>query len=93
MSPKDADGIANSVDYDQTAPLSLIWIYTVCPDLSVWKLRNITLFTNIIFLGSFVWATLCSNDIQTEPMEGSALKLTSLGIYKTFKSCEILLHC
>ena len=32
MSPNDADGMANSVDTDQTAPL--IWVYTVCPDLS-----------------------------------------------------------
>ena len=38
MHPKDAEGIANSVDPDQTA----IWVCTVCPDLSVRKLRNIT---------------------------------------------------
>ena len=25
MSPKDADGIANSVDPDQTAPLGAVW--------------------------------------------------------------------
>ena len=31
--PKDADGMANSVDPNQTAPLSsLIWVYTVCRD-------------------------------------------------------------
>ena len=35
---KDADGIANSVDPDQTA---LIWVCTVCPGLSVRKLRII----------------------------------------------------
>ena len=30
MSPNDADGMANSVDPDQTAPLSsLIWVCTV----------------------------------------------------------------
>ena len=42
MRPKDAKGIAKSVDPDQTAPradCSLIWVYTVCPDLSVRKLR------------------------------------------------------
>ena len=41
---KDASGIANSVDPDQTAPReeqSLIWVCTVCPDLSVRKLRII----------------------------------------------------
>ena len=43
MHPKDAGGIANSVDPDQTAPRSsLIWVFTVCPDLSVQKLRKIT---------------------------------------------------
>ena len=48
MHPKDAEGIANSVDPDQTAPLGgLIWVCTVCPDLSVRKLRNITV--GIIF--------------------------------------------
>ena len=31
MSPKDADGMANSLDPDQTAPL--IRVYTVCPGL------------------------------------------------------------
>ena len=41
MHPKDAEGIANSVDPDQTAP-SLIWVCTVCPDLSVRKLRKIS---------------------------------------------------
>ena len=40
MSPNDADGMANSVDPDQAA--SLIWVCTVCPDLSVRKLRKIT---------------------------------------------------
>ena len=41
MSPNDADGMANSVDPDQTAP-RLIWICTVCPGISVRKLRIIT---------------------------------------------------
>ena len=40
MCPKDAYGMANSVDPDQTAPL--IWIYTSCPNLSVWTFRIIT---------------------------------------------------
>ena len=38
MSPKDTDGMANSVDPDQTA----LWVCTVCPDLPVRKLRNIS---------------------------------------------------
>ena len=36
----DAERMANSVDPDQTAPL--ICAYTVCPDLSVRKLKIIT---------------------------------------------------
>ena len=43
MSQKDADGMANSADPDQTAPRSsLIWVCTICPGLSVRKLRIIT---------------------------------------------------
>ena len=44
MCPKDVhvEGIVNNVDPDQTAPL--IWVYTVCPDLSVRKLRTITVY-------------------------------------------------
>ena len=42
MNPKDADEMANSVDPDQTAPRSsLIWVCTVCPIISVRKLRII----------------------------------------------------
>ena len=46
MCPKDVDKIANSVDPDQTRS-SLIWVFTVCPDLSVWKLRNNTVIRNL----------------------------------------------
>ena len=35
--PKNADRMANSVDPGQR---SLIWVYTVCSDLSVRKFRN-----------------------------------------------------
>ena len=38
MRPNDALGMANSVNPDQTAPR---WVYTVCSDLSVRKLRII----------------------------------------------------
>ena len=44
MHPKDEEGIANSVDPDQRS--SLIWVCTVCTDLSVWKLRSITELVN-----------------------------------------------
>ena len=36
MRPKDLDGMANSVAPDKTDP---IWVYTVCLDLPVQKLR------------------------------------------------------
>ena len=44
ISPKDADRMANNVDLDR-APLgrsNLIWVYIVCPGLSVRKLGTIT---------------------------------------------------
>ena len=57
MGPKDADGMANSVDPDQTRS-SLVWVYTVCPDLSVRKLRIITesieFVQNVISLASII---------------------------------------
>ena len=41
--PKDLAGMANSVDPDQTAPRSsLIWVCTVCSDVSVLILRTVT---------------------------------------------------
>ena len=44
---KGGDGIANSVDPDQTAPRSsLFWVCTVCSDLSVPILRTFTVFIN-----------------------------------------------
>ena len=39
--------MANSIDPDQTAA-SLIWVYTVCPDLSVGKLRIITVLATYL---------------------------------------------
>ena len=58
-SPNNADGMANSVDPDQTAPLasrsSLIWICTVCPGISVRKLRIITVSLIPFVQGMVVW--------------------------------------
>ena len=54
MSPKDAEGIANSVDPDQTAPRSsLIRVCTVCPAVSVRKLRIITVFCVLLMFIDF----------------------------------------
>ena len=61
MSPNDADGMANSVDPDQTAP-SLIWVCTVCPGISVRKLRIITvLYFSIAIYEKQQYAALQKN--------------------------------
>ena len=72
MSPNDADGMANSVDPDQTA---LIWVCTVCPGLSVQKLWLITvcafstdsppLFTSAWELTVVIWLKYCYFDVTS----------------------------
>ena len=47
MSPNDADGMANSIDPDQTARSSLIWVCTVCLGISVQKLRITTVISEL----------------------------------------------
>ena len=60
MRPNDADRKAKSVDPDQTVRVrsksSLIWVYTVFPDLSVQKLMIITVFRyiSIVIFVSFI---------------------------------------
>ena len=60
IGPKYVDGIANSVEPDRT---SLIWVYTVCPDLSVRKLRNIMVLvrnpSELFTVPLFSLPTLC----------------------------------
>ena len=51
MCPKDGDRMASSVDHDETS--SLIWVYTVCRDLFVRKLRIITVVVKTHDIGSF----------------------------------------
>ena len=62
MDPQDADRMVNNVDPGQTAVCSLIWVYTVCPDLSVRKLRIITVFVSFSF--QFEWKFLHANSID-----------------------------
>ena len=50
MGPNNAVGIANSVDHDRL----LIWICTVCQDLSVRKLRIITVFSANVWVCEFL---------------------------------------
>ena len=48
MSTKDAGGMPNSVDSDQTAPFgsSQIWVCTVCSNISVPNYRILTVIYN-----------------------------------------------
>ena len=51
---KGGDGIAYSVDPDQTAPRSsLFWVCTVCSDLSVPILRTFTVHQSSLSTGLF----------------------------------------
>ena len=87
MHPKDAEWIANSVDPNQTARSRLILVCTVCPDLSVRKLRSITVFMTTLLLRSSsvsayyalcivsIWANACRNqqkDLWTQQRLRSA---------------------
>ena len=48
----DAVGIANSEDPDQNAPIwsSLIWVCTVCPNLTVEKFKIIIVLVQYMYL-------------------------------------------
>ena len=52
MSTKDAEGITNSVDLISKG--SLIWVCTVYPDLSVSKLRFITVSSLSQLIGKVI---------------------------------------
>ena len=62
MSPNNADRTANSVDPDQTA--LLIWVCTVCPGISVRKLRIITVLNDKAKLFKFKMITGNLSDVQ-----------------------------
>ena len=53
MDSQDANRMVNNVDPNQTALqsdlCSLIWVYIVCPDLSVRNFRSITAFVSFSF--------------------------------------------
>ena len=55
MSPNDADGMANSVDPDQTAPLGAVWSGSALFAQAYLSERNITVLPVII------WATTWQN--------------------------------
>ena len=63
MSPKQADGMANSVHRGQTRS-SLIWVYTVCLGLSVQKLRINTVINNFLSVSPGVIAVILWTKIE-----------------------------
>ena len=86
MRPKDADGIASSVDPDQTASegavwsgstllrSSLIWIFTICQDLSenIGSLRQLHNTLTIPYLSIksiyVIYITSASQPITTDKL-------------------------
>ena len=82
MHPKDAEGIANSVDPDQTAPRSrLIWVCTVCPDMSIRKLRKIT----VKLSDTMINKELCSIWLRVSTCQFTAYQTTEPPHDKTNK--------
>ena len=65
ISPNSADGMANSVALDQS---SLIWVCTVCPGISVRKLRIITVrsFLESMIISFPLIFTLCVWSVSVE---------------------------
>ena len=63
MSPNDADGMANSVDPDQTARSRLNLVCKVCPGLSVRKLRIITVWYFSVFRKIIFQTSMCSHPV------------------------------
>ena len=62
MRPKDVDGMANSINADQTAPLGAVWSGSTLfaqAYLFVWKLRNITVF----FSAGVPWEWLVQGEL------------------------------
>ena len=82
MHPKDAAGIANSVDSDQTAQ---IWVCTVCPDLSVQKLRIIT----VMLLTPVLSSSYHSNVLSEETSKPDECQLLKKGDYEEHMVCDV----
>ena len=84
MSPNDADGMANSVDPDQTAPLgSLIWVCTVCPGISGRKLRIITVVSQATRVTS-VSKTLIDHIYSNCPENVASIDVQNIGLSDHF---------
>ena len=63
MCPKGADTMANRVD-----PGSLIWVHTVCTDLSFWKLRIITDMCFRVWLALKNWRNTLDKEVTCVKM-------------------------
>ena len=67
MRPNNADGMPNSVDPEQ----SLIWVCTVCPGLSVRKLRIITVMNlTDLWFNSIVFQSYKMSHVMRKPAFG-----------------------
>ena len=87
MPPKDgADGIANSVDPDQS---SLIGVCTVCTDLSVRKLRIITVAS---FIARKPVLSCCSKVFQECPKTKLMRKKLFISLELIFFAWMVTLH-
>ena len=81
MSLKDAERMANSVDPNQTvfrdcsSRCSLIWVYTVCPDLSVQKhhFKGTLPYSNFRTIRAGVYKTLCPQQLAPNSKQPSCL--------------------
>ena len=99
MSPKDTDGMANSIVPDQTAASlgALIWVYIVYSDLSVGKLR-IIMVGLLLFLARLYKSTGRAIVVTTVVALASASMSTSTSallkmlkfLVKVFKSLYLL---
>ena len=84
IDPNDVDGMANSVDPDQTAPRSsLIWVCTVCPGISVRKLRIV----NVMMILQVQRLTAKCYSSQ------SSLERTYSILVKHVKTCDESMFC
>ena len=95
MSPNDADGMANSVDPDPDCSSSLIWVCTVCPGISVQKLRIITVTVFKQTLPSRVKSDIGQNrnslKFPTPPLPHGHSVISTLVTHKTRDTLKLLL--
>ena len=86
MSPSDADRMANSVDPDRS---SLIWVCTVCPGLSVRKLRIIRVVMPAVL---FEYAWLVTSGDRFFNVVSQTTQVNSMSISLVLPKPCLLVH-